>query len=147
MSSFKAYCPDQAKIDRGVKLLLTDEVGNISKDFLMVRWYWHDTVRAALDNLKREGRERLVQIKPEMSAKAKADADAGNKAIETELIREGIASQIVGWSFDEEASKENVIEFLKQRPDVANRVDTTAAETKLFFSRRGKSSSAGAKTK
>ena len=138
MTSFKDHCPDAKKIKSGVRLPLYDIDGGISPDYLMVRWRWDDKVRSALDNLQREGQKRIVMIKPGMKDKKKAEAS--NEALTRELILEGVASQVAGWSFDEKLTKANVIDFLQSRPDVADRIDTTAATSKLFFTNSGVSS-------
>ncbi len=133
MGSFKDHLPDQKKVSSGVRMPLFNQDGGISSDYLMVRWVWDDKVRAALDNLKRQGQKRIVQIKPGMSAKDKKAAEVKNKAIADELVMDGFVAQIAGWSFDEKPTKANLLSFLKSRPDIAERVDHTAAQTKLFF--------------
>ena len=106
----------------------------------MVRWTWADEVRAALDNLKRDGLKRITQITPVMDAKSKKAAQKENQKIESDLVLDGIASQVAGWSFDEKPTKANVKTFLKSRPDQADRIDTLAANTKVFFTDSGASS-------
>ena len=140
MASFKDHLPDPDKVEKGVRMPLFDLDGGISDDFIMVRWAWDNHVRAALDNLKREGQKRITQILPEMNKKAKLEAEAQNEAVEKELIVEGRVSQVVSWSFSEKPTKPNVIAFLQSRPDIAERIDTISATNKLFFTDSGKSS-------
>ena len=140
MSSFKDHCPDAAKVKNGVRMPLFDKDGGITKDYVMVRWSWDDKVRAALDVIKREGQKRIIQIKPGMDAKTKKAAEESNENVEKELIAEGRVSQVAGWSFEEKLTKANVQAFLQSRPDVAERIDTTSATNKLFFTDSGKSS-------
>jgi hypothetical protein len=147
MSSFKDHFLDGSKVKEGVKLPLFDKGGGISKDYLMVRWVWDDKVRAALDNLKREGQRRITQIRLDMSPEEKKKAEAKNKTISDELVLDGFVAQVAGWSFDEKPTKANLLAFIKARPDVAERIDTVAATTKLFFTDSGASSSSGRKLK
>lgn len=147
MSSFKDHFLDSTKVKEGVKMPLFDMDGGVSEDYLMVRWVWGDKVRAALDNLRREGQKRITQIRPDMTPEAKAKAEAKNKAISDELVLDGFVAQVAGWSFDEKPTKANLLAFIKARPDVAERIDTVAATTKLFFTDSGVSSSTGRKLK
>ena len=140
MSSYKSHCPDPAKIKAGVKLPLFDSDGGLSSDYLMVRWIWDDKVRAALDNLSREGKKQLVQVRPDMQAKARKDAEAKNAEVIDRLTQENFVELVAGWSFDEKPTQTNLLAFFKARPDVAKRVDAVASNTKLFFMSSGESS-------
>ena len=129
------YYLDKEKRKTGIKMPLFNLDGGISEDYIMVRWSWEDEVRVALDGLKKEMREKFADD---------ADPDAA------ELIRQGIAAQVVSWggpSFNKKATNGNVLEFLKERPDIAERIDILAGNTKLFFTDSGESSSPGQKTK
>lgn len=140
MSSMNDHMLDADKLKSGVRLPLFDKDGGISSDFLMVRWTWDDKVRAAMENLKREGRSRIVAVKPGMDKKQQKAVEVKNQVISDELVLEGMAEQVSGWSFDEKMTKANLKAFLKARPDIADRVDTLAANTKLFFTDSGASS-------
>lgn len=140
MGSFKEFCPDADKVKSGVRLPLFNADGGISKDYIMVRWAWDDSVRAAMDALRRNAEKQIVQIKPGMDAKAKKEAEAKNEQTMSALVLEGIVSQVAGWSFEEKPTKANVLEFLKARPDLAERIDTASANNKLFFTKSGASS-------
>ena len=140
MSSFKDYVPDSDKTSKGVKLVLFDRSGKVSNDYVLVRWAYDDTVKAAKDNLSREISKSLVHIRPDTKpADAKA-IEAKNKEITDTLVREAQIAQVAGWSFAEKATKANVRSFLKSRPDVADRIDIVSADTKLFFTDSGASS-------
>lgn len=43
------------------------------------------------------------------------------------------ASLIAGWSFDEECTTENIIEFLTDNPQIYDEINTTAAQDTLFL--------------
>ncbi len=129
------YYLDKEKRKKGIRMVLLSPSGAISEDYIMVRWAWSDEVRAAMDVLQRDMREKFAD-----------DKDPDNEAI----VLEGIVAMVAGWggpSFDKKATKANVREFLKQRPDIAERIDKLSANTKLFFTDSGASSSGGRKTK
>ena len=125
MSSMNDHCLDSGKLKKGVKLPLFNMDGGISDDFIMVRWAWTDEVRAAMDELKRDMRQRFADEK---------DPDSDG------LVLDGIVAQVAGWSFKEKATKTNVRKFLKSRPDIAERIDILSANTKVFFTDSGASS-------
>jgi hypothetical protein len=129
------YYLDKEKRKNGVRMPLFKPDGGISEDYIMVRWAWSDEVRAVMDQLKKDMRVKFADD-------GDPDADA--------LILDGIVSQVASWggpSFDKKATKSNVRAFLKERPDIADRIDTLSANTKLFFTDSGKSSSPGLKQK
>jgi hypothetical protein len=129
------YYLDKEKRKNGIKMSLFNTDGSESKDFIMVRWSWSDETRAVMDKLKKDMREQF------------ADDQTPDTA---EFIRLGIAAEVAGWggpSFDKKATNGNVIEFLTERPDIAERIDILAGNTKLFFTDSGASSSPGQKTK
>ena len=119
------YYLDSDKRSEGVKLPLVDREGDLSGDFIMVRWAWSDDVRNVMDNLKRDMRKKYA---------SETDIDADD------YILEGIIAQVAGWSFDDKCAEKDVREFLIERPDIAERIDTVSANTKLFFMDSGKSS-------
>lgn len=140
MSSFKDDCPDPDKVNNGVKMPLLNRDGGISEDYIMVRWLWSDEVRAALDNLERQGQKEITRITEDMTAKQKKAAQESNDEVSARLILEGRVAQVAGWSFDEKPTATNIKAYLKSRPDVAKRVDVIADTNKLFFTDSGKSS-------
>jgi hypothetical protein len=132
MASFKELFLDEKKVRNGVKMSLFNRDGGISKEWLMIKWSWSDEVRATLDELKRQGEDEYSK-----------DGKINTKP----LIIEGILAHIASWSYDEKLTKANLRMLLKARPDLADRIDSFAANTKLFFTDSGASSSPGPKTK
>lgn len=133
MSSFKDYALDAEKSHNGVKLPLFDRNGELSGDYLMIRWVYDDDVRAALSDIERQGRKLIIPVTSEMTKKEREKAEANNEKVKSELIAKGMVSQVASWSFEEEATPENIKEFLSSRPDLASRIDTIASSTNLFF--------------
>ena len=140
MSSFKEHFLDKDKRSKGVKLPLLDRDGNISDDYVMVRWGETDEVRAAMDSLKREMAQRLTPVTPDMTPKQKKQAMADNAKLTDGMVLNCRCVQVAGWSFSEKPTKANVLSFLKERPDIADRIDRASANTKLFFMESGESS-------
>jgi hypothetical protein len=140
MSSFKDYTLDVEKTNKGVKLPLFDREGNMSEDYIMVRWVFDDEVRAALADIERKGHKLIVPVTSDMSEADKKDAMEKNDAHRDILVADGMVSQVAGWSFSEKPTKANVKEFLKTRPDIAQRIDTVASSTNLFFGNSDESS-------
>ena len=44
-----------------------------------------------------------------------------------------MAALVIGWSFDEECTRENVKQLLKEAPYIADLIDRKAADAQLFF--------------
>lgn len=118
---------DKDKKAKGIKMPLLDG-GRFTDDYIMVYWSHTDSVRAAIDKLKRDMREQFA-----------GDGDPDQESI----ILDGQVALVAGWggpTFDKKATKKNVRELLLERPDIAERIDTLSAKTKLFFSDKGSSS-------
>jgi hypothetical protein len=128
---FDKYTLDREKVTTGVRLPLFDLEGNMTDDYLMVRWSWTDEVRSKLDQLQREMQEAIIAERSGTEM-AKAEVPATR-----ELIRKGIAVQVASWhgpTFDNvPCTEQNVIEFLRLRPDIADRIDLVSSNTRLFF--------------
>jgi len=59
-----------------------------------------------------------------------------NDDVAAELNTQLIASAIVGWSFDEECSYENVYQFLVDAPEIFDAVDVFCADDTNYFSKK-----------
>jgi hypothetical protein len=140
MSSFKDYALDAEKTNNGVKLPLFDRDGEMSEDYIMVRWVYDDTVRAALSDLERKAGKLIIPVTSEMNKKEREKAENANEITKETLIADGMVSQVAGWSFEEESSPENIKDFLSTRPDISTRIDNVASSTNLFFGNSAKSS-------
>ena len=119
------YYLDADKRKNGVKLPLFNPDGGVSDDYIMVRWAWSDEVRAVMDKLK-------LAVMDKFASDGAHNADAA--------VLDAIVAQVAGWSFKKKATKAAIRAFLKQRPDIAERIDVLSSNTKAFFTVSGKSS-------
>jgi len=125
--AYQDHILDPVKKKKGVKMPLFGLDGAISSDFIMVRWAYSDEVRAVAAKMTRE-------LKPG------PDGEAAEEGLAETLILEGIVQQVAGWSFKKKCTTKAIYEFLKERPDIADRIDITSGNTKLFFSSKGENS-------
>lgn len=122
------------KANEGVKLPLYLPDGTPSEHWIKVRGIDSDHFRKAEASAKRKAIE-FAQI-DDVEERA-------NKVRETEL--ECIAALVAGWSFDMECTKENVVNFLREAPQIADMVNRYAARRAEFFSKKSDSSATGQK--
>lgn len=122
--------------NEGVQLPLYRPDGTLSEHWLQVRGVDSDHFRRAEAKAKRKAVE-LAQIEDEQK---RAEA-----VRETEL--ECIAALVAGWSFEQEASLINVVNFLREAPQIADMVNRFAARRAEFFSKKSASSATGQKSK
>lgn len=122
--------------NEGVQLPLYRPDGTLSEHWLQVRGVDSDHFRRAEAKAKRKAVE-LAQIEDEQK---RAEA-----VRETEL--ECIAALVAGWSFEQEASPINVVNFLREAPQIADMVNRFAARRAEFFSKKSASSATGQKSK
>lgn len=124
------------KANEGVKLPLFLPDGTQSDHWFMVRGVDSDQFRKSEARAKRKAVE-FAQME---------DQDERADAIrEAEL--ECIASLIASWSFDEECTDENVVNFLREAPQIADAVNRYAARRADYFSKKPGSSATGSKRK
>lgn len=122
--------------NEGVQLPLYYPDGTMSDHWIQVRGVDSDHFRRAEAKAKRKAVE-LAQIEDEQK---RAEA-----VRETEL--EGIAALVAGWSFEQEATPENVVNFLREAPQIADMVNRYAARRTEFFRKKSDSSATGQKRK
>lgn len=127
----------------GVKLYLIDpRTGEETKHWLLVIGRDSDVSRKAELEAERNLRKRFDGISP----KDKAGIREVQEQIEREAperVIEAIATLIIDWSWHDEepCTRENVIAFLKDAPQIADQVDTFTSNRVLFFGRAAKTSS------
>jgi len=113
----------------GVEVPLALPDGTPTEHWLRVRGVDSDEYRKADLLAKREA----ITI-------AGMEGDAREEAIELQKHKI-IASLIAGWSFPEECTEENVIEFLREAPQVADMVDRLARNRAVIHAKKQSSSS------
>lgn len=124
------------KANEGVKLPLFHPDGTPSEHWFLVRGIDSDQFRRAEASAKRKAVE-LAQIE---------DADERAEQVrETEL--KCIAALVASWSFEEECTTENVVNFLREAPQIADAVNRYAARRADFFGKKSSNSATGRKRK
>ncbi|QIQ65284.1 hypothetical protein 19_00019 [Pseudomonas phage Epa19] len=115
--------------NEGIELPLYAPTGEKTEHWLRVRGIDSDEFRTAEANSKRDA----FQI-----------ASVEDLAERTRLIAESqrklVASLVVGWSFEQECTLENVMAFFREAPQIQEAVDRTASRRALFFAGRSSSS-------
>lgn len=122
--------------NEGVQLPLYYPDGTLSEHWLKVRGVDSDHFRRAEAKAKRKAVE-MAQIEDEQK---RAEA-----VRETEL--ECIAALVAGWSFPEQATTDNVVNFLREAPQIADMVNRFAARRAEFFGKKSTSSASGSSRK
>lgn len=115
--------------NEGIELPLYSPTGEKTEHWLRVRGIDSDEFRAAEANAKRDA----FQI-------ASVEDMAERARLVTESQRKLIASLVVGWSFEQECTLENVMAFFREAPQIQEAVDRAASRRALFFAARSSSS-------
>jgi hypothetical protein len=124
------------KANEGVILPLTFPNGEASDHWLRVRGVDSDQFRQAESDSNRKAVE-LALIE---------DKEERDKEVRTvELFC--IASLVADWSFDKECIDENVVDFLREAPQISDAVNRFAARRSEFFRKKSNSSADGVKQK
>lgn len=113
----------------GIQVPLYLPTGQKTEHWLRIRGVDSDHFRTAEADSRRQAID-IASISDKVE-QAKAIAEA-----KLDLVCE----LVVSWSFDKECSKDNVKEFLKQAPQIADMVDQVASRRALFFAQRSSSS-------
>lgn len=110
------------KANKGIKLPLVTPTGEETDHFLMVLGVDSD-----------EFRDKDLEAKREMIGISNSDSDIDEKQWIKEKNLELLATLIGGWSFKEELTIETAVQFLKEAPQIANKVNEIAANRKFIF--------------
>lgn len=130
------------KANAGIKLPLYDpQTGEKTEHWLMVIGRDSDAARQADLESRREMRKRLADVNP----KDKRAVEAVQSEIEQEAparVLEQIAALVIDWSWSDEepCTRENVIAFLKDAPQVADAIDSITSDRVSFFGLAAKNS-------
>lgn len=117
------------RANEGVEVPLYTPDGTKSQHWVRIRGVDSDAFREAEANSKREA-FRVASIEDTVE-RAKAIQDAKLNLI---------AALVISWSFEKECTLENVKEFFRQAPQIADAVDQVASKRALFFAKRSSSS-------
>ena len=116
------------KSEEGVKINLFLPDGTETGHYLTIRGADSPSFKRAHARVQRENLKILKlqkgdkEIDPGVIAQKQA-------RIHTRMV----AALVIGWSFDQEATQENVIAFLETAPQIQEQVDQAAGERTNFF--------------
>jgi len=114
------------RANEGIKLPLALPDGTDTEHYICIRGVDSDAFKSAESNQKR----LMLQL---LSSSDKV-LDTGEIEAAT---REGqlsiLAALVISWSFDQECSLDNVKQFLREAPQIAQQIDKIASRRKLFF--------------
>lgn len=128
------------KANEGRKLPLYTPDGQPTDEWLLVRHVWSDAFKEAEEAEIRSVRDALLTLgdKPDPAEVARIKRDSTHRLL---------ASLVAGWSFDAEPTPEAVADFLAQAPQIADKINSFAAESKGFFGSEPRNSKRGSKAK
>lgn len=109
-----------------------------SNEGIKVPLYYPGTNEPSGEWIRVRGMESDVFRKAEHEAKRKAVAIASlpeeeRDAAHLELKRALVASLVIDWSFEQECTLENVINFFREAPQIEDAINTIASKRHLFF--------------
>lgn len=117
------------RANEGIEIPLYLPDGTKTEHWLRIRGVDSDHFRLAEAEIKRDAMRVAMIEDPLERAKAIADAKLNL-----------IAALVISWSFEKECTLENVKEFFRQAPQIADAVDQVASKRALFFAKRSSSS-------
>jgi len=115
--------------NEGIKLPLSLPDGKKTEHYLIIRGIDSDEFRRA--NIKQQ-RELM-----NLSQLSDEEREHKLEHSQTELV----ASLVAGWSFVDEFNQENLINWLKNAPQIADMIDRIASQRGLFIKKKPVSSS------
>jgi hypothetical protein len=129
----KSQFATRQKANTGVKMFLIDPfTGKETKDWVLLLGRDSDVCRAADLEKKRNIQRAMSEV--DMTDKIKREAVLAEiDAREPDEVRDQIATLVIGWSFDEPFSREAVLDFLVESPQVADAIDAFTASRVRFF--------------
>lgn len=115
--------------NEGIQLPLYTPTGEKTEHWLRIRGIDSDEFREAEADAKRDAFRIASMENPVERA----------KEIKESKLRL-ISSLVLGWSFEKEFSREAVMDFFREAPQIADAVDNAASRRALFFAGRSSSS-------
>lgn len=117
------------RANEGILLPLSLPDGTPTEHWITLRGIDSDAFRAAEAASRRKAME-IAQLPSE---------EERREAIEQEKLLM-LSSLISGWSFEEPPTSENIINFFKEAPQIADAVDRAAVDRARFFAQRSSDS-------
>lgn len=116
--------------NEGIKLPLILPSGEETEHWLRIRGIDSDVFKAANAEVKR----KMLMKAQDVLEKGGPDAKAAFSDTEREEGRlEVLASLVITWSFEAPCEKENIMNFLREAPQIASKIDELAGNRRLFF--------------
>lgn len=116
------------KANNGVEVPLYLPDGTKSEHHIVIRGVDSDVFREAESESRRKAMEIAMISDPVEKVQAIRD---------TKLRL--ICSLVISWTFEKECTQENVFEFLREAPQIADAIDQVASKRSLFFAQRSSS--------
>ena len=120
MSDARKQFFSREKANAGRKMFLKTPEGVETEEFLLVVNTDSDVMAKAHSEARTAAMENKMAAKPDP------------EFVEKSKLRL-VASAVIGWSFEEPATKEAVMEFLRECPHIQDDVDTLIYDRKAFF--------------
>ncbi|AIM40550.1 hypothetical protein [Vibrio phage VpKK5] len=129
--------------EKGIKVPLLLPDGTPTAEFVVIRGVDSDIFRTRETQTMRKTAEALAELEAEAKEKKrKVDPDTKSKVMD-EIELELISVLVKDWSFPMECTLENVMDFLREAPQVRNLINTKAGARKDFFELNAKPSANG----
>ena len=110
------------RANEGVKLQLAQPDGTETDHWVQIRGVDSDEFKRAEADARRSALQ-LAGLKDESELRKRINED------KLELL----AALVIAWSFNAPCTKENVINFLREAPQIGDEIDRLAARRSLFF--------------
>lgn len=117
------YTRDRANQGERMPLALPD--GTPTDQYLVIRGADSDTVRAAIDDFRRD----LLRLS---AVEDKAERTTGESQARIRLT----SAMVAGWSFDEPFTDAALAELLREAPYIADQVQRFTEDRQRFFGKR-----------
>lgn len=150
MSSMEQF-KTRERASEGKRLPLKTPDGKPTEHWLQVRHVWCDAFQEASEVSRRE---LNTWIATEVAALNLADDADLPKPLREQMARESrkarlkaLATLVADWSFEEEATPENVLAFLMEAPQIVSAIDAFAVNAEDFFGNGSPSSLTGSEPK
>ena len=130
MSDMEKFFTRQ-KAQEGKKVPLSLPDGSPTEHWIVIRGIDSDSYAEAMAAERR----MMIDNTVEVDGKTKIDP-----AITKDAPLRVLASLVAAWSFEEECNTKNVINLLKEAPQLREELDTITADRKYFFGEEGSGS-------
>ena len=111
------------RANEGIKLPLSLPDGTATEHHIHIRGIDSDIFKQA----EQEGQRRVLELMTDLQDKAKAAQIMAEERLKV------VAALVIGWSFSQSCTPENVLKLLKEAPQICEQVDRLASKRRLFF--------------